>query len=325
MPEMKIGTDRYAMLGDDWSVQSGTFISPSLKGGTTHDEAQMLIFDERMRNGSISADITLLESERVDDSDALAMEAALVIRRQDDDSCVYAGTGGFGAKFFIGKIASGYGGWQPRAEIGQSASIQKGRTFQLRVEFNGSRIALFENDVQQRVIIDENYHPGQCGFRTWRTQARFTNVRIRKAQPRAFLIMPFKSELDFVHEVIDETVTQYGIKCVRADQIAVSRPVMEDVTEKIAGADLVIVDFTGNNPNVYFEAGMAHAWKKDWIVLTQAADDLTFDVRHIRCIKYSNTIRADKKLKEDLERALEALRYQRAIENAKSTSATDSH
>ena len=58
-----------------------------------------------------------------------------------------------------------------------------------------------------------------------------------------------------------------------------------------------------------------YAWKKDWIVLTQANDDLTFDVRHIRCVKYSNTMRADRKLKKDLEEALEALQYQVAQEN----------
>ena len=121
--------------------------------------------------------------------------------------------------------------------------------------------------------------------------------------------MPFRSELDFVHSVISQSVARYGIDCVRADQIAVSRPVMDDVKRQIAEADLVIVDFTGQNPNVYYEAGLADAWKKDWIVLAQSADDLTFDVRHIRCIQYSNTMGADKKLEADLESALKALQY----------------
>src|SRR5688572_20124800 len=33
----------------------------------------------------------------------------------------------------------------------------------------------------------------------------------------------------------------------------------------LAGADIVVVDFTNRNPNVYFEAGLADAWKKKWI------------------------------------------------------------
>jgi len=71
----------------------------------------------------------------------------------------------------------------------------------------------------------------------------------------------------------------------------------------------VIVDFTGKNPNVYYEAGLADAWKKDWIVLAQSTEDLTFDVQHIRCIQYSNTMGADVKLQTALESALGALKY----------------
>jgi hypothetical protein len=87
---------------------------------------------------------------------------------------------------------------------------------------------------------------------------------------------------------------------------------MEDVKTEIAEADLVVVDFTDKNPNVYYEAGLADAWNKDWIILAQSTDDLTFDVRHIRCILYSNRMGADKKLETDLHGALEALGYARA-------------
>jgi hypothetical protein len=56
---------------------------------------------------------------------------------------------------------------------------------------------------------------------------------------------------------------------------------MDEVKKRIAGADLVIVDFTGRNTNVSYEAGLADARQKDWIVLAQASEDMTFDVRHI--------------------------------------------
>jgi hypothetical protein len=49
----------------------------------------------------------------------------------------------------------------------------------------------------------------------------------------------------------------------------------------------VIVDFTGKNTNVYYEAGLADAWKTDWIILTRSSAD---DVRHLRPIRYSNTM-----------------------------------
>jgi len=268
---------------------------------------QILLFGERLRNGFISADITVLDSQ-LRRTGIPAMEATMVVRYAGADNYFYAGTGAFRTKFFIGKVIPGPI-WLGRAFVGQDSSVKKNKRYQLRVEFSGSRITLYENDVQQLVVIDEGYLTGQCGLAAWSTQARFENVRICKARPRAFLIMPFKSELDFVHNVINQTVTRYGIDCIRADQIAVSRPVMEDVKAQIAEADVVIVDFTGKNPNVHDEAGLADAWKKDWIVLTQATDDLTLDVPHIRCIHYSNTMGADIKLRTDLENALKALQY----------------
>jgi hypothetical protein len=66
-----------------------------------------------------------------------------------------------------------------------------------------------------------------------------------------------------------------------------------------------IADFTGKNPNVYFEAGLADAWRKKWIVLAQSATDLAFDVQHIRAIIYSNKMGGDENLKEHLRRAIE--------------------
>ena len=58
----------------------------------------------------------------------------------------------------------------------------------------------------------------------------------------------------------------------------------------------------GRNPNVYFEAGMAFAWNKNWIVLAQSAADLSFDVQHVRTLLYSNRMGADVQLRESLRR-----------------------
>jgi len=55
---------------------------------------------------------------------------------------------------------------------------------------------------------------------------------------------------------------------------------------------------------VYFEAGLADAWKKRWIVQAQSTDDLAFDVRQIRTMIYSNKMGADSRLRMSLEHAL---------------------
>lgn len=299
-----LALDRYSMMEDDWQVEKkDSFISPLVE----ERPGQAILFGERVRNGSISADVTILESlpRRTRE---VSMEVTLMARYDKPDAYYYAGTGAFYSKFFIGKVLAGPI-WQARQWTGQSSSVFKNKQYRLKLEFKGSKITLFENDVQQLSVIDDSYQIGQCGLSTWKTQARFENVCVKKDTPKAFVIMPFTSELDFVYKVIEDTVEDHGIDCLRADQIAISRPVMDDVKEQISAADLVIVDFTGKNPNVYYEAGLADAWKKDWIVLTQSTEDMTFDVRHIRSIRYANTMGADIKLAKDLGDALIAMGY----------------
>lgn len=297
---------KYSMLNDDWEVSAdGTrFESPALSD--VHDE-QWLLFSDRFRNGSVEADVTLIDANTTRNG-LVSMEADLVFRYNGPDGFYYAGTSGFDTKFFLAKALPGpY--YQLREYIGRRSAVKKGKTYRLRVTFNGGQIVLYENDVQQLLLRDDSFALGQVGLRTFRTRARFDNVVIRRDVPTCFLIMPFATELDFVHRVIADVVGSFGIHCIRADEVYLSRPVMEDVKQMIAGADLVICDFTGRNPNVYYEAGLADAWRKDWIVLSQTSEDMTFDVRHIRSIRYSNTMGADIRLRDELAQALRALGY----------------
>lgn len=297
---------KYSMLNDDWEVSAdGTrFESPALSD--VHDE-QWLLFSDRFRNGSVEADVTLIDANKTRNG-LVSMEADLVFRYNGPDGFYYAGTSGFDTKFFLAKALPGpY--YQLREYIGRRSAVKKGKTYRLRVTFNGGQIVLYENDVQQLLLRDDSFALGQVGLRTFRTRARFDNVVIRREVPTCFLIMPFATELDFVHRVIADVVSSFGIHCIRADEVYLSRPVMEDVKQMIAGADLVICDFTGRNPNVYYEAGLADAWRKDWIVLSQTSEDMTFDVRHIRSIRYSNTMGADIRLRDELAQALRALGY----------------
>lgn len=306
---MGIEQPKYSVLNDDWDVDASTSTFTSPAPNEQHPE-QMLMFAPRIRNGSISAEVTplaALKSAR----DALSYEAALVFRYSGPEAYYYAGTSAFDTKFFVGKVMNGPF-FQLRQYMGRRSSVIPNKTYRLRVEFNGSRITVFENDVQQFSLIDDTYSIGQVGLRTWRSQARFANVRIGAAVPTCFVIMPFASELDFVWRVIAEVVEAHGIDCQRADEVYLSNPVMEDVKQRIAAADLVVVDFTGRNPNVYYEAGLADAWRKDWILLAQSADDLAFDVRHVRAIRYANTMGADRKLREELAQALQSLGYRPA-------------
>src|SRR5262249_40674396 len=112
---------------------------------------------------------------------------------------------------------------------------------------------------------DGAYFSGLCGLRSNYTQAEFKLLDIQAVRPKCFVIMPFDAELDFVYRVIKDTVEKLDMDCLRADERLISEPILDDVKSQIAEADLIVIDFTNRNPNVYFEAGIADAWKKKWV------------------------------------------------------------
>lgn len=291
---------KYSMLSDEWQVERNRGFTSAINAERPE---QIIIFADQIKNGSIRADITSFEGGQ-NRRGGQGNEACIMFRYSGYEGYYYAGLGAFNTKFFIAKVLPGPV-WQLLGQVGSRDSIGYKKTYRLRVDCVGSQITLFENDVRQLSVVDESYQVGQWGLRTWRTKANFKNVKAAISTPQCFVIMPFASELDYVYRVIRETVERFKLKCVRADEIYVSRPVVEDLKVQIAEADLVIVDFTSKNPNVYYEAGLADAWKKKWIVLTQSPDDLTFDVRHIRTILYSNKMGADVRLRENLEQAIQ--------------------
>ncbi len=63
--------------------------------------------------------------------------------------------------------------------------------------------------------------------------------------------------------------------------------IIQDVFALIYRARIVVVDFTGRNPNVFYETGIAHALGKPVVPITQSPDDVPFDVRHHRYLRYT--------------------------------------
>jgi hypothetical protein len=60
---------------------------------------------------------------------------------------------------------------------------------------------------------------------------------------------------------------------------------------------VVICDCSGRNPNVFYEAGIAHTLGREVILITQADTDIPFDLRHLRYVRYLNNGEGREKLK----------------------------
>lgn len=98
-------------------------------------------------------------------------------------------------------------------------------------------------------------------------------------------MMPFQG-FDDVYQVIRESAEENGMRCDRADTVWATPAIIDDVANLIDSSSIVVIDLTGKNPNVYYELGLAHAWGKDVIMITQNPNDIPFDIRHIRYISY---------------------------------------
>jgi hypothetical protein len=79
---------------------------------------------------------------------------------------------------------------------------------------------------------------------------------------------------------------------------------MSEIWSAICKARLVIADCTGRNPNVFYEIGVAHTMGIPVILLTQRMEDVPFDLRHIRFIKYEFTPRGMQKFEKELSATL---------------------
>jgi nucleoside 2-deoxyribosyltransferase len=105
--------------------------------------------------------------------------------------------------------------------------------------------------------------------------------------PSAFVVMPYKQPFEKVYsDVIKPVLVEAGIAPVRADQKATSTDIAADVQDMILESDLVIIEATHPNPNVYFEFGYAMAKGKEFVAICQTGTELPFDTAGIRHLTY---------------------------------------
>lgn len=118
-----------------------------------------------------------------------------------------------------------------------------------------------------------------------------------------FVVMPFAIESlnivyeDFVKPVLTD---RCSLHVERGDDVFGSNVIMDDISDSIRKARLIVADLTGRNANVFYEVGIAHALNKQVLLMTQSIDDVPFDLRHRRALVYEYSPRGCKKLEKDL-------------------------
>ena len=99
-------------------------------------------------------------------------------------------------------------------------------------------------------------------------------------------MMPFAMDFDATYKAIKGSCKDAGLRPLRADDIWEESTVVQDIFNLIFRAQVVIVDFTGKNSNVMYETGIAHTLGKHVVPIAQSLDDVPFDMRHHRVLRY---------------------------------------
>src|SRR5712692_1292518 len=108
----------------------------------------------------------------------------------------------------------------------------------------------------------------------------------------AFVAMPFgtKEKIDFnkiYDEYIKPALEDAGFEVFRADEEQRAGNIRTDMFQELLLADLVVVDLSIDNPNVWYELGVRHGLRSRGVIQIQCRRDyLPFDVYVDRTLRY---------------------------------------
>jgi len=152
---------------------------------------------------------------------------------------------------------------------------------------------------------------GQIGlFMQGDAEIKFRNLKVESQQPLCFAVMQFTEDFNVLYtDVIKPVCEEFGYRVIRGDDFYTSGQILEDITQSIRSAALIIADVTPENANVFYEVGYAHGIGKPTILLSdRTRQKLPFDISGFRTLFYDNTIGGKAVVEQKLRQHLEALR-----------------
>src|SRR5437879_3856450 len=138
--------------------------------------------------------------------------------------------------------------------------------------------------------------------------------KFNSASNRVFVIMPFKDDFsDVWNGGIRRACQETKFAPLRVDEIKMSSGITDDIKLYMKKSNTVIVDITGNNPNVMYEFGYSLGKGKDPIILCQKqeSDKIPFDISGMRYLGYEDSWQGIEDLTKGLKKYLEETLKQR--------------
>jgi hypothetical protein len=123
---------------------------------------------------------------------------------------------------------------------------------------------------------------------------------------RCFVLLPLRSPfLGYFDKIIKPAALEAGLTAIKADELYGTRAVIRDIWELIWTSRLAVAIVTDQNPNVNYELGMCHTLGVPTILVTERSEDVPFDYRHRRYVRYTPREAGwEQKLFEDLRNTI---------------------
>jgi len=91
---------------------------------------------------------------------------------------------------------------------------------------------------------------------------------------------------DLLELIIDPALESLGFEVIRADRMIGSAVITSEIINLVQSAELCIIDLSGHNANVFYEAGRRHETARPFIQVIRKGEQPPFDVAGIRTIFY---------------------------------------
>ncbi len=131
---------------------------------------------------------------------------------------------------------------------------------------------------------------------------------------KCFVIMPYggndpaaqKHFSGVFKTIISPAVRNAGYEPKRSDLGGEPGNITTDIIRDLADSEVVIADLTTGNPNVFFELGIRHAFRKSGTVhLVDKSHGLPFDLRTYRAIEYTDDMADVPDVQQKIEEAIQ--------------------
>lgn len=123
---------------------------------------------------------------------------------------------------------------------------------------------------------------------------QYRNERISIQKNKCFVLMQFSDDLDIVYGTIKQELDNIGFICNRADDVSGSPIIFNKILTEMFSSRFIIAELTHNNPNVFYELGIAHSFKESTnvIIIRQKSCEnkdvvYPFDLKHLQYIEYT--------------------------------------